>query len=425
MTSHLTPAILGSSVHLDPYFKSAAGDGHSAIPTGTQILSSGDAFSPFMVVKRDALAHNLTTMARYCRDEGVQLAMHGKTSMSPELTMAQLNAGAWGVSAATPSQVRVFRAFGVRNVLLANELVDPAGIRWIAEYQAAHADEEFYCYVDSVAGVELLETELAALAFGVVIDVFVEVAVEGGRTGARERTTIFEVARATVAARHLRLIGVAGYEGALASDRSSEAIQRVRDYCAYVGAVAVELDRARLFEVPDVALSAGGGAYFEIVVDVFKTVELPFSRRRIIIRSGSYLSHDDGLYARIAAFAQPGAAYSLQSALELWGRVLSRPEPTLAFIDFGRRDAPFDQGLPVPHAVRSRDGLNERPVSDFVITALNDQHAYLKVPAEDPLAPGDWVASGISHPCTAFDKWRYLPVVDASYAVVGSITTYF
>jgi D-serine deaminase-like pyridoxal phosphate-dependent protein len=60
-----------------------------------------------------------------------------------------------------------------------------------------------------------------------------------------------------------------------------------------------------------------------------------------------------------------------------------------------------------------------------VITSLNDQHAYLKLPAEDPLAPGDWIGSGISHPCTAFDKWRYLPVVDANYAVVGTVTTYF
>lgn len=389
------------------------------------MLSSRQTLSPLMVIKRDALAHNLEAMARYCQDQSIQIAVHGKTSMSPELTQAQLDAGAWGVSAATPSQVRLFRTFGVRNILLANELVDPSGIRWIAEYQATHPDLEFYCYIDSVAGVELLETELGALDFDVVIDVFIEVGTEGGRTGARERKTIFEVAEATRAARHLRLIGVAGYEGALANDRTSKAIQRVAEYCGFVAAVATELDGARLFESPDVTLSVGGGAYFDIVVDVLKRVELPFSRRRIIIRSGSYLTHDDGLYARIAAFAQPGAVHTLQPALELWGRVLSRPEATLAFIDFGRRDAPFDQGLPIPHTVRTRDGLDERPVSDFVITALNDQHAYLTVPAQDPLAPGDWIGSGISHPCTAFDKWRYIPVVDASYFVVGAVTTYF
>jgi D-serine deaminase-like pyridoxal phosphate-dependent protein len=421
----MSDTFLGSSLHLDPYFKSSAGEGHSVITEGTNVLASGQVFSPLMVIKRDALEHNLTTMAQYCQDQSIQIAVHGKTSMSPELTQAQIDAGAWGVSAATPSQVRLFRAFGVRNILLANELVDPSGIGWIAEYQASHPDEEFYCYVDSVAGVELLETELGSLALDVVIDVFVEVGIEGGRTGARERQEIFEVAEATRAARHLRLIGVAGYEGALANDRTLEAIGRVAEYCGFVAAVAAEFDASRLFEAPDVTLSVGGGAYFDIVVDVLKRAELPFSRQRIIIRSGSYLTHDDGLYARIAAFAQPGAVHTLQPALELWGRVLSRPEPSLAFIDFGRRDAPFDQGLPIPHTVRTRDGLNERPVTDFVITSLNDQHAYLKLPAEDPLAPGDWIGSGISHPCTAFDKWRYLPVVDANYAVVGTVTTYF
>lgn len=246
-------------LHPASLYKSAAGDGHSPLPVGTQLLSSGEAFSPVMVVKRDALEHNLTTMARYCQDEGIQLAMHGKTSMSPELTAAQLNAGAWGVSAATPSQVRAFRAFGVRNVILANELVDPAGIRWIAEYQATHSNEEFYCYVDSVAGVHLLERDLAALDFDVVLDVLIEVGFDGGRTGAREQTTIFEIAQATLAAQHLRLIGVAGYEGALVSDRSAEAIQRVRDYCEHVGTVAADLDRARLFAGADVIVSVGGG----------------------------------------------------------------------------------------------------------------------------------------------------------------------
>jgi D-serine deaminase-like pyridoxal phosphate-dependent protein len=105
--------------------------------------------------------------------------------------------------------------------------------------------------------------------------------------------------------------------------------------------------------------------------------------------------------------------------------VLSRPEPELAFADFGRRDAPFDQGLPIPRVVRAVAGDAPRPADGITVTALNDQHAYLALPADDPLAPGEWVGCGISHPCTAFDKWRYLPLVDDDYRVTGAITTYF
>jgi D-serine deaminase-like pyridoxal phosphate-dependent protein len=415
----------GSSVRLEPVYKSVGGDGQGPMRIGTGLFSSNEVFSPVMVAKRDALVHNLTAMSDYCREEGVELAPHGKTSMSPELCLAQVAAGAWGISAATPSQVRVFHAFGVHNVLLANELVDPAGIRWIAEYQNEHPGNEFYCYVDSVDGVDLLERELLASGLDVVIDVLLEVGSEGGRTGARDHSTALAVANAALEAPHLRLIGIAGYEGALVSDRRLESMRRVREYCEVVGVIAADLDQARMFQGPNVVLSVGGGAFFDVVVTALKSVRLPFSRPRIIIRAGAYLSHDEGLYSRIAAFAQPGASHSLLPALELWARVLSRPERTLAFLDFGRRDAPFDQGLPTPHSVRTRDGLDERCVRNFEITALNDQHAYLRIPAEDRLAPGDWVASGISHPCTSFDKWRYLPLVDDDYTVVGAITTYF
>lgn len=409
----------------EPIFKASPGAGTAAIPEGTNVLSSGEVFSPVMVLKEEAIKHNLRAMAEYCKNAGVELAMHGKTSLSPELTQAQLDSGAWGISAATPSQVRLFRAFGVKNILLANELVDPAGIRWIAKYQSSHPDSEFLCYVDSIAGVQLLESVLAKQNPPVILDVLLEVSAPGGRTGARNWETTASIARAVGSSRHLRLVGVSGYEGALAGDRSEASTERIRTYCRQVSDIAARLNALELFDSEKVILSLGGGAFFEIVVEQLTAGRHPDSPQRVIIRSGSYLSHDSGLYARISAFSQPGSTHTLHPALELWGRVLSRPEPTLAFIDFGRRDAPFDQGMPLPQLVRSVAGDDERPATGFTLTALNDQHAYLTLPADDPLTPGDWVGSGISHPCTAFDKWRQIPVVNDAYTVVGSVTTYF
>ena len=77
-------------------------------------------------------------MAGWCRDRGVELAPHGKTHMAPQLFARQLDAGACGITAATLSQVRTYRAFGVRDVVLANELVDAAGLRWLAAELDAH-----------------------------------------------------------------------------------------------------------------------------------------------------------------------------------------------------------------------------------------------------------------------------------------------
>jgi D-serine deaminase-like pyridoxal phosphate-dependent protein len=90
----------------------------------------------------------------------------------------------------------------------------------------------------------------------------------------------------------------------------------------------------------------------------------------------------------------------------------------------GRRDVGFDQGLPVPIRIRHADGL-ETPAGRLLVTKLDDQHMHLSVPAESPLGPGDLICLGISHPCTTFDKWRVIPVIDDEYRVIDAIHTFF
>jgi D-serine dehydratase len=105
--------------------------------------------------------------------------------------------------------------------------------------------------------------------------------------------------------------------------------------------------------------------------------------------------------------------------------VLSRPEPTLALVGFGRRDASTDAGLPVPRTWRDATGLSTPLDGELETTGVNDQHAYLAVPVDHPLAIGDLVGFGISHPCTTFDKWRTLPVVAADGTVLDLAQTFF
>ena len=85
----------------------------------------------------------------------MELAPHGKTHMAPQLVARQFEAGACAVTAATISQVRTFRAFGVREVLLANELVDAAGLAWLAAELDGDPDFHLICWVDSVRGVRV------------------------------------------------------------------------------------------------------------------------------------------------------------------------------------------------------------------------------------------------------------------------------
>ena len=114
---------------------------------------------PAMVVRASAVAANIATMARYCARHGLEHAPHGKTTMAPSLFQAQLDAGAWGITVATGNQARVAHGYGVANLLLANEVLDPAVLRWAAAEVAPHG--AFLSYVDSPEGAVVVREALA------------------------------------------------------------------------------------------------------------------------------------------------------------------------------------------------------------------------------------------------------------------------
>src|SRR3954468_8537892 len=112
-------------------------------------LTDGSLTFPVLTLDADALAHNITELADWSPAPGLSLAPHGKTTMSPEVFAAQLEAGAWGMTVATGNQLLAAYAFGVRRILVANEILDPTVLRWIA----ARDDAEILFYVDSAEGV--------------------------------------------------------------------------------------------------------------------------------------------------------------------------------------------------------------------------------------------------------------------------------
>ncbi|MFE7229488.1 amino acid deaminase [Streptomyces sp. NPDC001231] len=379
-----------------------------------------DGFStPVLALSAERLEHNLKLMETYAARHGLAFAPHGKTSMAPQLFHRQLEHGAWGITLAVPHQVRVARAFGISRVFLANELVDPAALRWVAAELAADPSFRFVCYVDSVRGVRLMDEALEGAARPV--DVVVELgAGQGARTGVRTEAECLAVADAVAAADTLRLVGVAGYEGEVPQADP----ERVRAWLARLVALAVDLDKAGKFaRTEEIVVSAGGSAWFDAVAEVFTGIpelSLPVLK---LLRSGAYVSHDDGHYRRITPFNRVPAEGALEPAFRLWAQVVSRPSPEQAFANAGKRDAAYDLDLPIAQVVR-RDGV-ERPATGVEVTGLSDQHAWLSTASGAELEVGDWVGLGLSHPCTSFDKWPLIPVAEADGTVVEYVRTFF
>ncbi|MFW5416436.1 alanine racemase [Nocardiopsis sp. CNT-189] len=403
----------------------AAGLAAGALAAERRNLFTGGFTTPVLALSAERTEHNLALMESYAERHGLAFAPHGKTSMAPQLFERQLERGAWGITLAVPHQVRLARRFGVPRIFLANELVDAAALRWLAAELDADPGFAFSCYADSVRGVELMDAALRAAGARRPVDVVVELgAGDGARTGVRTEKEAAEVADAVAAAGALRLIGVAGYEGEVPGADP----ERVAAWLRRLTGLAAAFDAAGRFDHlgadEQIMVTAGGSAWFDQVAEVF--AELGGLSRPVLklLRSGAYVSHDDGLYRERTPFNRVPEEGELRAAFTLWAQVVSRPEPGQAFLNAGRRDAAYDQHLPEVHLVRSaRDGAVRR-AEGVAVTGLSDQHAWLRVDGAD-LEVGDWVGMGMSHPCTIFDKWQMVPLVEEDGTVTDLIRTFF
>ncbi|MER7183513.1 alanine racemase [Streptomyces hyaluromycini] len=384
-------------------------------------LFSGGFATPVLALSAERLEHNLALMETYTERHGLAFAPHGKTSMAPQLFRRQTDRGAWGIALAVPHQVRVARAFGTRQVFLANELVDAAALRWTAAELERDPDFRFICYVDSVRGVELMDAALRPTGASRPVDVVVELAAgEGARTGVRTEAECAAVADAVAGAETLRLVGVAGYEGEVPQADPD----RVHAYLRRLVALAVEFDKAGRFAgLAEIVVSAGGSAWFDAVADVFAGIpELSVPVLKLL-RSGAYVSHDDGRYREVTPFNRVPEEGALEPAFRLWAQIVSRPSPEQAFANAGKRDAAYDLDLPFAQVIR-RAGT-ERPATGVSVTGLSDQHTWLRTDPGADLEVGDWIGLGLSHPCTSFDKWQLIPVAEADGTVVDYVRTFF
>jgi D-serine dehydratase len=317
-------------------------------------------------------------------------------------------------------------------VILANQLVGKQAIAYVLDELARDPEFEFLALVDSVASVQALAAAAARRTPGRPLRLLVECGFAGGRSGCRSFDAALAVAGSVAAARpHLALAGVEGYEGAVPASVPAEQDERIRDFVAFMASVAATASAEGLIDADPVILTAGGSAWFDLVTALPRT--LGDRDALVVIRSGCYLTHDSDAYARAAARmlertpAIGTLGPGLRDALEVWCYVQSLPEPGLAILTMGKRDVSHDLHLPYARML-FRPGVDALPAplpAGCEITALNDQHAFMRLAPDAALKVGDMIGCMVSHPCTTFDKWRFVPVVDDDYNVTDAITTSF
>jgi len=390
-------------------------------------LAVGETFDPTLGLPTPALTldlsatlGNIDAMGQWIAAHGAELVPHGKTTMAPAIWHAQLAAGATGITVANTAQARVAIDAAMPFVIIANQVVSPPALTWLAQVLADGA-VSIVCWVDSVAAVEIMQSHLVGAGAAKPLGVCVELGWPGSRTGLRSHEEAFAVAEAVQRSSALSLVGVSGYEGTI-PDAGPERMGQVDSFLSAMAELFGALSGS--FETDRPILTAGGSAFFDRVIDIFGPAIAAVAGARLIVRPGAYVLHDHDHYRDLTPAATREGP-SLTPATTLWGRVVSTPEPGLALLDVGKRDVAYDLGLPTPR-VRRRAGSPATDVTAHV-TACNDQHAYVE--HAGALEVGDLLELGQGHPCAIADKWREIPITsrldDDTLRLDGFVRTYF
>lgn len=394
----------------------------SQTENGVYRLVDEDISLPVAIIKQSALTNNLNWMQSFADHHQVKLSPHGKTSMTPNFFRQQLENGAWGITVATPAQAEVAAMAGAKRIIMANQLVGKTNIA-IVEQLIREFDVDFYCCVDSPVNVQQLSQHFANTEQ--TLKVLIEFGVPGGRCGCRSPQEVLELAQTIQDAPALSLAGIEVYEGVIRGDNAE---QDIRTFLEQALSSVESLASDGLITGQPI-ITGAGSAWYDVVAECLANL----TDYLAIIRPGCYAIHDTGIYldaqSKVLQRAQVNQGYAcelggdLESALEVWAYVISRPEPTKLVIGLGKRDVAFDAGLPI--AERGYRNGESISVKGLTATAVMDQHTFVETDGSSEIEVGDMIAFSTSHPCLTFDKWRYIAISDDDYQVTNWVETCF
>ncbi|MEC7309189.1 amino acid deaminase [Vibrio crassostreae] len=394
----------------------------SQTENGVYRLVDEDISLPVAIIKQSALTNNLNWMQSFADHHQVKLSPHGKTSMTPAFFRQQLENGAWGITVATPAQAEVAAMAGAKRIIMANQLVGKTNMA-IVEQLIREFNVDFYCCVDSPVNVQQLSQHFANTEQ--TLKVLIEFGVPGGRCGCRSPQEVLELAQVIQDTPTLSLAGIEVYEGVIHGDNAEQDIRTFLNQAL----TSVESLASDGLITGQPIITGAGSAWYDVVAECLANLTDSLA----IIRPGCYAIHDTGIYldaqSKVLQRAQANQGYAcelggdLESALEVWAYVISRPEPAKLVIGLGKRDVAFDAGLPIAErGYRNGEAIS---VKGLTATAVMDQHTFVETDGSSEIEVGDMIAFSTSHPCLTFDKWRYIAISDDEHQVSHWVETCF
>jgi D-serine deaminase-like pyridoxal phosphate-dependent protein len=306
-------------------------------------------------------------MAAFFAGRPASLRPHTKTHKCPVIAHQQIARGAIGVTCAKLDEATAMAEAGIRDILIANEIV---GQRKIARLMGLAGWTNIMVAVDDARNVADLSA--AATSRGVTLRVLVDVNVGMGRCGVEPGEPVVALAREVDAAPGLVLEGLMGYEGhAVMKPTFEERQQLAREAMSLLTGAKEAVEAAGL----EVTIVSGGGTGTHNISGDFPGVTE--------IQAGSYATMD-------VRYRDTGVGF--ECALSCLATVISVPRPGVAITDAGMKALTPEFGMP---EVVGREGI--------AVAKLSEEHGILEVSGEADLRPGDKLEIIPSHGCTTIN----------------------
>ncbi|MFJ8312874.1 MULTISPECIES: amino acid deaminase [unclassified Streptomyces] len=377
-------------------------------------LFTGGFTTPILALSAESIDRDLVLMEQYSTTHDLNFAPYGKVCASSQILHRQRAKGAWGITAATPHQVRAYRAFGIQRVFLASELIDAAMLGWLARELAADVDFRFVAFVDSVRGVELMDAALHKAGAPRPVEVVIELgAGKGAGTGVRTADQCMMIADAVASVPTLRLVGIAGHEGEVPGADYT----KVTTWLQQLIKIATDLDKAgRFTDTKEIIVSVAADTWFHAVTAAFAQIP-PLSRPLLkLARTGTPVSQG----SQQNPFDDHFDKSVPNTGLRLWTQVVSLPEPGQAFINTGKIDTIQDLNLSSVQVVRHTDGETHL-AAGVTLARVCEHHAQLKLTDAADLEVGDWIGLSLPYTSTPYETWPLIPLVQADGTIIDCI----
>lgn len=331
-------------------------------------MDEADIQTPCLIVDLDALEKNIRTMGQYCKDMGVRHRIHGKMHKSVDIALLQEKLGdSCGVCCQKVSEAEVFARGGIKDVLVSNQVRDPAKIDRMAQLPKLGA--RTICCVDDIENVA--ELSAAAVKHGTQIECLVEIDCGAGRCGVAAGQPVVDIAKAIDDAANLKFAGIQAYQGAMQHMQNYSDRKEKIDIAVEMVACSIDMLKAEGLECDIVGGGGTGSYYFEGNSGVYNELQCG----SYAFMDADYQTIHDEKGERISEF---------ENSLFILTAIMSHAKTDKAICDAGLKAQSVDSGLPY---IFGRDDVEYIKCSDEH-GVISDPEGALKVNEKIRLVPG-------------------------------------